>query len=150
MGPAVAYDPAMRSLGPLAVVVAGVVAPALLAQTRPHVADPWHGYLVEGRVLDAGGLPLANIVVERTIDHLGTAPYSPGAYREVTNRNGRFRFEEHGLGPSTGRTWYLAARRPGCPDTLATVTLTPATLTPGSTRESDVARGVVLRLPPCP
>lgn len=131
------------------VVLVVLVCPALLGQRRPHVADPWHGYLVEGRVLDASGHPLASVVVERTIDDLGTAPYSPGAYRDATDRHGRFRFEEHGLGPSTGSTWYLAARRAGCPDVLATVTLTRATLTPGSTRESDVARGVVLQFPPC-
>lgn len=118
------------------------------AQQRPLRADPYHAYLVAGRVLGPGDAPIAGVVVERVTGPRDARPYSRGAYREVSSGDGGFRFAFRGLGLSTGRTWYLAVRRPGCPVEIRTVTLRRE-IVPGTGREGDVATGVVLRVPAC-
>jgi hypothetical protein len=131
-----------------------LLAVALLARSaaaqpiEPAIADPYTAYLVAGRVVRADGRPAAGVVVERVGTADGRAPYSAGAYRETTDARGAFRFSFHGLGMSTGMTWHLAARRPGCRAAVVTVTLTRAPLPP-SGWEGDVRTGVLIRLPRC-
>lgn len=116
------------------------------AQDRPPIADPWHGYLVAGRVTFDDRAPAAGLMVERVESATSARPYSEGAYRTVTDGRGRFRFEHAGLGPSTGRTWYLAVRREGCAPVVITVELHDGTV---RGREGDVAAGLELRVPRC-
>jgi hypothetical protein len=112
----------------------------------PPVADPWHAYLVEGRVVDASGAPAPDVVVERVRGTNDGAPYAEGAYRAITDAEGRFRFAFSGLGWPTGRVWFLAARGGGCPGSVTRVEL-------GTERidgwDADVRRDVVLWLPSC-
>lgn len=116
------------------------------AQERPPIADPWHGYLVRGRVLFDDGAPAAGVLVERASSATSARPYSEGAYRTVTDARGLFRFEHAGLGPGTGRTWYLAVHRAGCAPVVITVELHEGTV---QGREGDVATGIELRVPRC-
>lgn len=128
------------------VLVALLFTNVALAQQRPFVADPMHAYLVEGRVVDEHGRGVPGVVVERMSDASGSEPFSRGAYRETTDRRGAFRFEFSALGWGTGRTWYLAAHRAGCSDARATVELQREDR---NGRAIDVARGALIRLPPC-
>jgi len=109
-------------------------------QDRPPHPDPAFGFLVEGRVLLADGRPAAGAVVERApaIDF--------DADRRTTDAEGRFRFEDHGLGWGPGLVWQLTIRRQGCPDVVRSVSLRAG---PIEGRPRDEATGVAIRLPPC-
>ncbi|MDB4929131.1 MAG: hypothetical protein JWM10_1615 [Myxococcaceae bacterium] len=132
-----------------ALLTAALLARSAAAQSNvPAIADPYTAHLVEGRVVLADGRPAAGVVVERAGSADGRTPYSAGAYRDTTDARGAFRFSFHGLGMSTGLTWHLAARRPGCRGAVVTVTLTRAPLPP-SGWEGDVRTGVLIRLPRC-
>lgn len=138
----------MRSRLRYAVVIAGIaIASIAHAQQRPPIADPFHAHLVEGRVLGPRDAPVAGVVVERVMGPDDDMLYST-AFRETTDARGAFRFEFHGLGLSSGRTWHLAVRRPGCPVVIQTAIL-ERRVVPGVGREGDVATGVVLRVPAC-
>lgn len=113
---------------------------------RPFVADPSPPHLVEGRVLDPRGRPMADVVVERVTGPTDARPFSAGTCRTSTDALGRFSFEFRGLGPSTGRTWYLAIRRPGCAPEIRVVRLRRGEL---DGADADVARDVRLQVGTC-
>jgi drug/metabolite transporter (DMT)-like permease len=110
------------------------------AQQRIAIADPAFGYLVEGHVLRADGRPAAGVQVERaeTMNYV--------AESVVTDANGAFRFEGHGLGWGPGTRWTVTLRRAGCADVTRMITLRDG---PIDGRAQDEARGVVLRLAMC-
>ncbi len=110
------------------------------AQHRIAIADPAFGYLVEGRVVGPDNHPLAGVLVER----VATANYVGETV--ITDANGAFRFEGHGLGWGPGTRWTVRLKRAVCPDVTRTITLRAG---PIEGRAQDEARGVVLRLVPC-
>jgi hypothetical protein len=135
--------------GRSALVLAAAIASASIAhaQQRPLHPDPYHAHLVEGRVLGPGDAPLAGVILDRVTGPSDDTVYS-SAYRQVTDARGAFRYERHGIGVSTGLTWYLAIRRPGCAPVIHAVTLVRRVV-PGVGREGDVATGVELRAGAC-
>jgi hypothetical protein len=135
----------MRAFSTIAFLVA-TASIAAAQPRRPPVADPLHAHLVEGRVVDASGAPIAGAFVERVTGAADDTPFSRGAYRTTTDAQGAFRFSFRGIGVSTGRTWYLAVRRAGQPVVIETVSL-DRRVVPGVGREGDVATGVVIRVP---
>lgn len=137
----------LRRSALFALAVTLLATPALFAQ-RAFIADPMHAYLVEGDVREGRGAPVAGLLVERVQGAGDPRPFSQGAYREVTDARGHFRFAFRGFGLSTGRTWHLALRRPGCSDVIETVELA-FTRMPDGNGEGDVRTGLVFRLAPC-
>lgn len=122
------------------------VSPAAAQPRTPFVADPHHAFEVSGRVIDGQGRGLAGVEVVRVRSQRGQRDYQRGGFRDTTGAHGRFRFHFSGLGVAGPRTWYLAARRPGCRTVVEAVHLSTG-LVDG--REGDVAREVEIRMPGC-
>ncbi len=89
-----------------------------LGQVRPPIADPAENYLIEGQVLSTDGAPAKGV---RIRGHRHDNP-SLIMFDTLTDKNGRFQFEQHSLG-WPDHQWLILVTRPACKDQVVVADL---------------------------